>query len=99
MASFHYGDVLIHPVVTEKSNEMMIEQNKYVFRVTGNATKLDVARAVADRFGVKVQNVNLVTLPRKPKRAGMHRFKTQVRRKAIVSLAEGERIPELSEAV
>lgn len=99
MAEFHYADVLVCPVITEKSNFLMMEQGKYVFTVTPRATKTDVRRAVSERFNVKVASVNLINLPRKPKRAGMHRFKTNIRRKAIVTLARGERIPELSEAV
>ncbi len=99
MAEFHYSDILIGPIITEKSNDLMIEQNKYVFGVTARATKTDVRRAVGERFNVTVTNVNLVNLPRKPKRAGMHKFQTSKRRKAIVTLAEGDRIPELSEAV
>jgi large subunit ribosomal protein L23 len=99
MAEFHYADVLVRPVITEKSNDLMIEQNKYVFVIGAKATKNDVKRAVADKFKVKIADVNIVVLPRKPKRAGMRKYVTQVRRKAIVTLAAGERIPELSEAV
>lgn len=99
MAEFHYADVLVCPVITEKSNDLMIELGKYVFTVTSRATKTDVRRAVSERFNVKVASVNLINLPRKPKRAGTHKFKTNIRRKAIVTLAPGERIPELSEAV
>ena len=99
MAEFHYADILVCPVVTEKSNDLMIGLNKYVFTVSPRATKTDVRRAVSERFNVKVAGVNLINLPRKPKRAGTHKFKTNIRRKAIVTLVEGERIAELSEAV
>lgn len=99
MSEFHYADVLIGPIITEKSNELMITQGKYVFAVTAVATKPDVMRAVTARFNVKVDNVNMIKLPRKPKRAGMHKYSTNIRRKAIVTLAQGETIPELSEAV
>jgi large subunit ribosomal protein L23 len=99
MSEFHYADVLLGPVITEKSNDLMIEMNKYVFAISLRATKNDVKRAVAERFDVKVKDVNIVTLPRKPKRAGMRKYQTKVRRKAVVTLVEGELIPELSEAV
>ena len=99
MREFHYADVLVAPVITEKSNEMMITEGKYAFQVTPRANKTSIRRAVEERFNVKVVKVNLVKLPRKPKRAGIRWFKTAIRRKAIVTLAEGERIPELSEAV
>ncbi|MCH7472283.1 50S ribosomal protein L23 [bacterium] len=99
MPEFHYADVLIHPVVSEKSNDLMITQNKYVFVVSPRATKTDIRRAVTERFNVKVTGVNLIKLPGKPKRFGRHTFHTAKRRKAIVTLAAGEGIPELSEAV
>jgi large subunit ribosomal protein L23 len=99
MSEFHYADVLIGPVITEKSNDQMIELNKYVFAISSRATKNDVRRAVAEKFDVQVANVNIITLPRKPKRAGMRKYQTKVRRKAVVTLVEGQRIPELSEAV
>jgi len=99
MSGFHYADILVGPVITEKSNDLMIEQNKYVFAVSNKATKNDIKRAVAYKFNVQVADVNVVRLPRKPKRAGMRKYVTQIRRKAIVTLAPGERIPELSEAV
>ena len=99
MAEFHYADVLVEPIVSEKSNLLMMSQNKYMFLISARATKNDVQRAVSERFGVKVATVNIVNLPRKPKRAGRHVYQTARRRKAIVTLAPGEHIPELSEAV
>ena len=99
MAEFHYADVLIAPLVTEKSNDLMIELNKYVFAVSPRANKSNIRRAVTDRFNVKVKSVHIIRLPRKPKRVGMHKFKSRERLKAIVTLAAGESITELSEAV
>jgi large subunit ribosomal protein L23 len=99
VGGFHYANVLVSPVISEKSNELMMQENKYVFIVSPRATKTSIKRAVSERFNVKVAAVNLINLPRKPKRMGPHRFATGRRRKAIVTLAEGERIPELSEAV
>ena len=99
MADFHYADILIQPVISERTNELIIEQNKYVFLITPRATKNDVKRAISERFKVAVVDVNIINLPRKPKRVGRHAFKSEKRRKAIVSLAEGNRILELSEAV
>lgn len=99
MAEFHYADVLIAPIISEKSNEMMMSLGKYMFFISPRATKTDVSRAVGERFGVKVSAVHIINLPRKPKRAGRHAYQTSKRRKAIVTLATGEHIPELSEAV
>jgi large subunit ribosomal protein L23 len=99
MSGMHYSDVLISPVVSEKTNDMMIEENKYVFVVSPRATKVDIRRAVSQRYNVVVDKVNLVNLPRKPKRVGRNAYKTGKRRKAIVTLLAGQGIPELSQAV
>jgi large subunit ribosomal protein L23 len=99
MSGFHFANILVEPVISEKSNDMMIEENKYIFSVSAKATKTDIKRAVAERFNVKVKQVNIINLPRKPKRVGMRRFMSDKRRKAIVTLVEGQGIPELSQAV
>ena len=99
MSEFHYADVLVQPHLSEKANDLMIEENKYVFKISPNATKLDVARAIKERFSVEVLNVHIINLPRKQKKVGRHSYMKNKRRKAIVSLAEGQRIPELTEAV
>jgi len=99
MAEFHYADVLVAPIISEKSNEMMMEQGKYMFFVSARATKTDISRAVSERFGVRVTAVNIINLPRKPKRAGRHTYHSARRRKAIITLETGQHIPELSEAV
>jgi large subunit ribosomal protein L23 len=96
---FHFADILVAPVLSERTNDLMINENKYVFMVTERATKTDVRRAVSERFKVNVKDVNIINLPRKPKRAGRFSYMTGKRRKAIVSLVEGERIMELNEAI
>ena len=99
MGDFHYADILIEPVISEKSNVFMTDYNKYIFRVSPKATKNDIARAVSERFKVKVESVNIINLPRKPKRVGRHSFLTRKRRKAIVKVADGELIHDLREAI
>jgi large subunit ribosomal protein L23 len=98
MHGFHFSDILVSPVISERTNQLMAE-NKYVFLITPRATKIDVKRAVSERFKVKVQDVNIINLPRKPKRLGRREYLSAQRRKAIVCLAEGERIIELNEAI
>lgn len=97
-AGKHYADVLVAPLISEKSNDMMIDLNKYVFKVAARATKNDVARAISEKYNVAVQDVNLINLPGKPKRVGRYKYESQTRRKAIVTLADGERIAELNES-
>ncbi len=98
MNSFHYADILLRPVITERSMEAA-RFGKYTFVVSDAANKIDVKRAVKERFGVDAVDVNIINLPGKLKRAGRFEYKQQVRRKAIVTLAEGQEIPEIIEAV
>jgi large subunit ribosomal protein L23 len=97
MAHKHYADILVAPVISEKSNDKMIDLNKYTFTVAPSATKNDVARAITEKFEVKVVSVNLINLPRKPKKAGRYKFQSDLRRRAIITLAQGDRIAELTE--
>ena len=84
-------NVLIRPVVSEKSYSLM-DENVYVFVVDPSATKVDVRHAVEQAFGVKVEKVN--TLNRKGKVKRNRRTNTVGHRadtkRAIVTLAEGE---------
>ena len=84
-------DVILSPVITEKATRMT-EANQVVFRVTLDATKPAIAKAVADLFKVKVKAVNTVTVKGKSK---VFRGRPGVRsdwKKAIVSLVEGHKI-------
>ncbi len=78
-------DIIIKPVVTEKSNDGL-QVGKYTFRVNKKATKVDIARAVEKLFDVKVLNVNTVTVKGKEKRVGVHTGKTSDWKKAIVTI-------------
>ena len=97
--SKHFADVLIAPKLSEKSNDAMIELNQYTFEITAGSTKPDVRRAISEKYGVTVVDVNLINLPRKIKRAGRFEYQTAKRRKAIITLAAGERIADLTEAI
>lgn len=98
MSEFHFADVIVRPVITERSMDAA-SRGKYTFVISDSSTKIDVKRAVAERFGVDVIDVNIINLPVKLKRAGRHTFSRGRRRKAIVTLAEGQEIPEIIEAV
>ena len=78
-------DVIIAPVVTEKSNDQ-INFGKYTFKVNKNATKVDIARAVEKLFEVKVLKVNTMTVKGKEKRVGRSVGKTSDWKKAIVTI-------------
>lgn len=87
-----YRDVIIAPVVTEKSMKLMEEFNKYTFKVAKGVTKTEVKEAVEHLFDVKVTNVNILNTKPKTKRRGRYVGTVGGFRKAIVSVAEGQSI-------
>ncbi len=93
MARAH--EVLIRPLITEKfSGEG--DTPKFCFEVSTNANKMEIAHAVAKRFSVKVVSVNTVRHPGKAKsqmtKKGRFEGRTPARKKAVVTLAKGEKI-------
>ena len=88
----HITDVLKKPVLTEKSLALQSEENKYTFDVDLNANKTEIKIAVETLFNVKVKKVNVMNVKAKAKRMGRYEGKTNRRRKAIVTLSEGDSI-------
>lgn len=78
-------EIIIAPIVTEKSNDML-QEGKYTFRVNRNATKIEIANAVEKLFEVKVLKVNTISVKGKKKRVGYHQGKTSDWKKAIVTI-------------
>ncbi len=87
----HY-DVLLAPIITEKSNIQKEEAQQVTFRVPLWATKIEVRKAVEKIFNKKVVEVKTVTVRGKEKRVGRHKGKLPDWKKAIVRLKPGERI-------
>ncbi|HAX52700.1 50S ribosomal protein L23 [Muricomes intestini] len=88
MANVQYYDVILKPVITEKTMELMADK-KYTFLVHTEATKSQVKEAVEKMFaGTKVKNVNTMNLDGKTKRRGTTYGKTAKTKKAIVQLTE-----------
>ncbi|MFD0685630.1 MULTISPECIES: 50S ribosomal protein L23 [Actinomadura] len=84
-------DVIIAPVVSEKSYGLL-DENKYTFVVRPDANKTQIKQAVEAVFGVKVTSVNTLNRQGKRKRTRFGYGKRKDTKRAIVSLAEGERI-------
>ncbi len=84
--------ILLRPIVTEKSMLARENYNQFVFKVNPDATKLDIANAVEKAFSVKVLDVRTVDIMGKKKRRGRIMGKRADWKKAIVRLAEGESI-------
>lgn len=88
MANIQYYDVILKPVVTEKSMNDMSEK-KYTFQVHPTATKLQIKEAVEKMFdGVEVEKVNTMNLDGKLKRRGATAGRRPKVKKAIVKLTE-----------
>ena len=88
MADLKYYDIILKPVITEKSMNAMAEK-KYTFLVHTDATKNQIKEAVEKLFeGTKVASVNTMNLDGKKKRRGMVVGKTAKTKKAIVKLTE-----------
>ena len=86
-----HRDILIRPVVSEKSYGLS-DLGKYTFIVAPDANKTQIKQAVEAVFGVKVTQVNTVNRPGKRKRTRYGWGKRRDTKRAIVSLAEGDRI-------
>ncbi len=93
MSSIHkdHRDVLLAPVVSEKSYGLL-DDNKYTFVVRPDANKTEIKIAVEKVFGVKVTSVNTINRPGKRRRTRFGFGSRPDTKRAIVSLAEGQRI-------
>ena len=99
MANVQYYDVILKPVITEKSMNAMGDK-KYTFFVHPEATKTQIKEAVEKMFeGTKVKNVNTMNLDGKTKRRGMTFGKTAKTKKAIVALTEESKDIEIFEGL
>ncbi len=95
MADLKYYDVILKPVITEKSMDIMGDK-KYTFYVHPEANKAQIKEAVEKMFdGVKVKKVNTMNLPGKERRRGYVTGKTAKRKKAIVALTEDSKDIEI----
>lgn len=83
--------IVIEPILTEKSNELR-ERGVYTFRVNALANKIQIKEAVSELFNVHAVECRVVTVKSKPKRTRFAAGRTATWKKAIVKLAEGERI-------
>jgi len=87
---------LLKPIVTEKMTSQGDKFNRYGFFVAKNANKLQIKKAVEDLYGVTVESVNTLRSGGKIKvrntKTGLLRGKTASTKKAVVTLAEGNKI-------
>ena len=85
-------DILVRPIVTEKSTSHLGNDQTYAFEVALAANKVQVKRAIEKFYEVSVSNVRTIVMRGKVKRFGRHHSKRNNWKKAYVTLAEGDSI-------
>ncbi|ACL68880.1 50S ribosomal protein L23 [Halothermothrix orenii] len=85
-------DIIIEPIVTEQSMDLIEENNTYTFKVAKDANKIEIKKAVEEIFNVDVIKVNTINVRGKKRRLGWHEGKRPDWKKAMVRLSEGDRI-------
>jgi len=93
-------DIILNPILSEKSNSLSEQFNKYVFKVNAKSNKLEIKHAIEKRFSVKIIKVATVNVKGKNKNVTMksdgHIIRTSGNRpswkKALVTLKEGDKI-------
>lgn len=88
----HYGDIIIGPVITEKSAVVSSDGQTYVFKVNKSANKYQIKDAIESAFGVKVVKINTLNTKPKNKRVGKYTGETKTYKKAYITVAEGDKI-------
>ena len=88
--SNHDFDVIIAPIVTEKTMKLLQEENKITLKVKKGANKIEIKNAFEAIFNVHVEKINVINVRPQAKRVGRYTCKVSGYKKAIVKLAAGE---------
>ena len=92
-------DIIIKPIITERSMAGVATEKKYTFRVDKKSTKIQIAKAVEEIFGVKVAKVNTVNVRGRMRRQGRTQGYTPSWKKAYVTLTENSKTIEFFEGM
>lgn len=84
------AQIIVRPIVTEKSNDLTELNNQYVFEVHNSANKIEIRKAVEIIFGVRVRRVNTMVVRGDIRRVGRFYGKTRQWKKAVVTLHPGD---------
>ncbi|MBN2267993.1 MAG: 50S ribosomal protein L23 [Acholeplasmataceae bacterium] len=87
-----YYDIIKAPIITEQSTKLIESENKYTFKVDRKANKVEIKKAVETIFDVKVIAVNTINVLPKFKKMGKYEGYKSAYKKAVVQLAEGNKI-------
>ena len=88
-------DIIDFPWMTEKSTAMRTKANVYVFKVKPSANKIEIKKAIEERFQVKVSSVNTINVQGKIKRTRGIEGRRPAWKKAVVRLQDGDAIKEI----
>ena len=86
------SEIIKRPLITEKSMQLVEQQNKYTFEVDKRANKIQVRKAIEELFDVTVTKVNIINTTPKKKRVGQHSGYKNELTKAVVTLAKDDKI-------
>jgi large subunit ribosomal protein L23 len=85
-------NVIIKPLITEKSTHLQTTRNSYVFQVNPDANKHQIKQAVEKLYSVKVEDVRTMNRRGKPRRTKLRIVHTSAWKRAVVKLVEGSTI-------
>lgn len=85
-------DIILRPMITEKSSTLQAKNNQVIFRVVKDANKIEIGRAIEKLFNVKVEAVRTMRTPARWRRVGRNLGRRPSWKKAIVRLREGDKI-------
>ena len=88
----NYRDIILAPVITEKTANISANGDRIVLKVRKDANKTQIKQAVEKIYNVKVTKVNTINVRPKKKRVGRYEGTTSAYKKAIITLAEGSNI-------
>lgn len=83
---------IIAPHITEKATYLSEKMNQYIFLVRKEANKIEIKKAIENLYGVKVEKVQIINIPKKKRRRGMIEGWKKGYKKAIVKIKEGQKI-------
>ena len=92
------SDIIVKPLVTEKSHALLDQHGAYTFVVAKDANKIEIAHAIEKQFNVKVKDVRTMRYAGKTRRMGRWAGRRASWKKAVVTLAPGDSI-EIFEGV
>ncbi len=87
-----YTDIIIAPIITEKTSIINQSGKVYVFKVNKKANKNQIKKAIEDAFKVNVIKINTLTTKPKDRRVGRYTGKTKTYKKAFVTLKDDQKI-------